>query len=161
MACRGRSAFLHVYPRICGRAEIQDIKLSFDNHLSNIAPERGWICGKTLAKVLKPSTASSQQECIRLERETNRESHGFEHTASRDCAYQIADEEASAILSFASTRREPPFYNISEHSEQFSHRICTTNFTLLIRVRVEERRKRNDHIRCNQQRPFQVVAPPI
>ena len=53
----------------------------------------------------------------------------------------------------ANARREPFPSTSSNHSEQLSHlshRICTTYRTLLIRVRVKERRQRNDHIRCNQ-----------
>lgn len=67
-----------------------------------------------------------------------------------DCASQELEDGACAIFTFPSTRRKPLPFTFSKHSEQSSHRICAANRTLLIRIRVEERRQRYDYVRCNQ-----------
>ena len=71
---------------------------------------------------------------------------------TRPCNYCANKIEDSAIAIFSSTiaRREPLLSTPLKHTKQLSHSVCTTNRTLLTRVRVEERRQRNDHICCNQ-----------
>ena len=71
---------------------------------------------------------------------------------TRPCDYCAHHIEDSAIAIFSSTgaRREPLLSTSLKHTKQLSHSVCTTNRTLLTRVRVEERRQRYDHISCNQ-----------